>query len=600
VGAKVAQDPMQHLTQTTLKHFHFAGEKTTIVDSMTRVKEILNMRPNIQQPRMYISILPEFEETFEPMSIVELRLDDLTLQCDDRPYRQQSQEVFLAHMRSQLPAESIQHFDNAVTDADKNPDLQPVFVTCYLNKRVMCQRELSPRILAHYVKLVALQDVDADMSVVTYAELTDEEWWLTIAIIRKHAAPLLKAVSKEWKHLALSLAMPMLSLYLRHTLIHARTLLAGVDGIRGFRLTERMLVDKDETQDDKLVERKVSCYELMGSNVQGVCSLPQVDVRLVTSNNIHQIYAEFGIAAAQKCIEDSLSEAIESSDKRVALQHIRLIAAAMCFGGYPAPLTFSGMTSHETATWFKRATFERSLDSFLGAGVRARPDNLEGISEAIVVGAQIRVGTGGNFELITDQEKIENEGLVQEARTSMQWCVPNIQDFLTKGPTNGLTDESVQLRFDMPKKVAPGAANNAAQQQAARSKTGTGGGGQPGTKRLRTHAYTEALNKLVLHYADGPIVPQSPVPEPQFAKLHYGASDLLIPPSPKMRKKNESRKNHKRRFGDKDMTEEDLLNCAHLIDAAEPAPLRRRKRPEKSPPALPKKRQLELRTKPAG
>jgi hypothetical protein len=384
----------------------------------------------------------------------------------------------------------------------------------------------------------------------------------------------------------------MLSLYLRHTLLHGRQLLAGVDGIRDFIKTERKIVVSEEEHDGRLVERMTPCFLTSGSNVQGICSLPQVDVASVTSNNIHQIFSEFGISAAQRAIEDNLVEAIASAEKHVSHQHIRLIAAAMCNGGYPAPLTFSGMTSQETATWFKRATFERCLDSFCGAGVSAREDGLMGVSEAIVVGAQIRVGTGANFEILADEDRIHNEGLITEARSRMQYTMPPIADFLLHGPSHGLTDESVQFRFDSKRPEerktsgrgtgARGAAavSGTHHHQPRRGEAPLGYLTSEAGEDVDAAAFFEGKEVERLYYAKGPLLPHSPILRPRTGPngagnggdeseiLYYGPSRLLIPSSPKPRKKNESRKNNKRRFGDRNLTEDDLESLQHLVEAA--------------------------------
>jgi hypothetical protein len=331
----------------------------------------------------------------------------------------------------------------------------------------------------------------------------------------------------------------------------------------------------------------------MGSNIQGVCSLPQIDVTFTTSNDIHQVFAEFGIAAAQKAIEENLIEAIQNSEKQVALQHIRLIAATMCHCGYPAPLTFSGMTSKDTATWFKRATFERCLDSFFGAAVAAREDKLGGVSEAVVVGAQISIGTGGDFDLITEAAKTRNDKAVELAarRSSMVFDTPSIESFLhsivttaengSNNNNNQNADESIHLNFfkkqeDEDEQAVGSNASSLQQPSFAPPSNITT---NANNKRTRTNNATlrsllpDPTTFCMTNFHYGPVaqvfVPSSPreakAEHQEKEEHHYGMSDLFVPSSPKIRKKNESRKGQRRRFGDRNISEEGLRSLEHYF-----------------------------------
>jgi len=582
VGAKGAQDPMQQITQTNLKLPHAAGEKTAIVDSMTRVKEILNMRSNLQQPIMYMHLLPEYEKTFQPTSILEVRLIDVVTKSLDRPYKATEEEHWI-HATKQLSEKRTMHMLNKIEDFKHthNSLYEPVFLTFFLNQPLLQHREISPRILAHYVQSVALQDVDRDMAIVTYAEVKEAEWWITITLIRSFCGPLIKTFAKDYKSLCEQLPLPVLYLHLHHNFIYGRQLLAGVDGIRNFVPTKRTLLLPNEDQDDRLELKEMPCYLLMGSNVQGICSLPEVDVTYTTSNNIHQIFAEFGISAAQKAIEDNLVEAIQSADKHVAMQHIKVIAAAMCQCGCPAPLSFAGMTSQETATWFKRATFERCLDSFFGAGIQALEDGLRGVSEAVVVGSLISLGTGGDFSLIADEQKMRNEGFITEARSRMQYTVPDIADFLKYGPSQGLTDESVRLYYDHRPKEDPNESSLLLRRANAQNRKRRRKNGDDITDSNRVTPQTPIGDPPLL-LLPPPALPQllydpllcvpplSPTVKSDEnddgpLELCYGPLASLVPPSPKARKKNESRKGNKRRYGDRNLSAEGLRHLEDLF-----------------------------------
>ena len=211
---------------------------------------------------------------------------------------------------------------------------------------------------------------------ITYAQLDDEDWWVTISV------PLSSSI---WKAVAPEIDMPKpaRSALLMHTLKSDKMLLAGIEGIRDFKLAEKPLLVADETQDGKLVTIQRKCIITQGSNLQAVCSLPGVDVALTTTTNIWQMFYVFGIDAAQCAIYEGLMEALNITPDNPASQHVQIIAATMCYSGCPSPMTYSGMTSRDSESWLQRALFERSFETFRGAGIAAHYNNIRGVSPAI-------------------------------------------------------------------------------------------------------------------------------------------------------------------------------------------------------------------------
>ena len=322
-GMDAAQSSTQPLTQTGLKRFHITGEKTTIVTGVTRLREIINLTRNIERPLMYVFLLPEFEDSFDPMELIELRLAHVVTKYHDSP-------VLCNHLE-QLPM----LFQN-VRDEDDD-DL--IHLSLYLNKSTMENRRLLPREVAGYLLNTQILQLDPENVHVTHANLDDEIWWITLTLLRKSKI-LLNLVADADE--LITIPAPLLSLKLQHALVYDKQLLAGVANIRDFALIEKEIIVSDENEDDRLVMRKRKCYLTMGSNLQAVCAIPGVDLEYTTSNDIHQVFQVYGVDAAQLAIEENLMEAMQTSDATVAAQHIKLIAATMCFCGSPAALTYSG------------------------------------------------------------------------------------------------------------------------------------------------------------------------------------------------------------------------------------------------------------------
>lgn len=371
-GMKCSQDTTQPGTQAGLSLFRIAGEKTTVLQGTERFKEIINLPKVMQQPMMSIYIKSDFEDDFDPMTLVELRLTYIVDYFDDKPI---------------------------ITEEHKEND-DFVYLSLYLNKEAMHRRQLSPRIVAKYLHHVRVLLFDIDNVQIVHSNLIDERWWVTIGV---------PCESLIWKAVAPEPNMenPTKSALLMHTLKTDKMLLAGVEGIRDFKVVEKSFLVADDCDDGKLVVRTRKCILTQGSNLQAVCSLPGIDITLTTSTNIWQVFQVFGIDAAENAIYEGLMEALNITSESAASQHVKIIAATMCFSGKPSPMTYSGMTARDPESWLQRALFERSYETFRGVGIAAHYNNMRGVSPAIMVGSQISLGTGGDFQFFNKDEVAE-------------------------------------------------------------------------------------------------------------------------------------------------------------------------------------------------
>ncbi len=485
-GMDAAQSCTQPLTQTGLKRFHITGEKTTIVSGVTRLREIINLVKRIERPLMYVYLLPEFEDTFDPMEMIELRLSHVVSKYHDLPVKPCNE-----------------------------PDM--IHLSLYLQKTTMEKRMLSPREVAGYLLNTQIMQLDPGTLNVTYSELSEDVWWITLSLKRTSKILLKLGTQAD----VATMPSPLLSLKLQHALIYDKQILAGITGIRDFALIEKEVLESDELADEKLIMRKRKCYLTMGSNLQAVCALPGIDLEHTTSNDIHQVFQVYGVDAAQLAIELGLMEAMQTSEASVAQQHIKLIAATICFGGTPAALTFSGMTKSESSQ-FKRATFERSLESFIGAGVCGHVDQLRGVSEAIVCGTVVSLGSGGDFRILPSTTNNVTPP-TQPKRKRFDFQVPNISEYIK--PKTQLSDDAITLDLN-PMETIDG--NNI----------------QHNKRMKKNNEKKQVLQEPGFsHSRRGTaqiLRPSSPLAIVEHAS--FGSLNLLVPSSPKTRKRSEKRK----------------------------------------------------------
>ena len=501
-GMKCSQDTTQPGTQAGLSLFRIAGEKTTVLQGTERFKEIINLPKVMQQPMMYIYLDQDVEDDFDAMSLVELRLVYIVQHFDDKPV--------------------------LCEEDQKEQDCKDViYLSMYLDKDAMHRRQLSPRIVAQYLQHVRVLLFDIQHVKITHARLTDDEWWVTVCV--PTSSSIWEAVAPE-----ANMQSPERASLLMHTLKTDKMLLAGIEGIRDFKVIEKSYVVANEDEDGQLVTRKRKCILAQGSNLQAVCALPGVDVSLTTSTHIWQVYQVFGIDAAEQAIYEGLMEALNITVESSASQHVKIIAATMCFSGKPSPMTYSGMTARDPESWLQRALFERSYETFRGAGIAAHYNNMRGVSPAIMVGAPISLGTGGDFAIFNDKEpEIAPSSTLDHKIAAQRFLdanikpldnfvcpMPFITDFLTMVAADN-TPQNERIKLIIP-----------APQTLARAKTTQSKKRKTDTTNTKT-AKRQKCFYLTAQKGNAIFVPSSPVLSSSKYLSHYG-SEPFMPSSPKL------------------------------------------------------------------
>jgi len=130
-----------------------------------------------------------------------------------------------------------------------------------------------------------------------------------------------------------------------------------------------------------------------GSNLPGVLEVEGVDPTRVTTNNIHEIAKTLGIEAARNALIREASSVLEEQGLDVDIRHIMLVADIMTATGEIRQIGRHGV-SGEKASVLARAAFEITVPNIIEAAVRGESDNLKGVTENVIVGQSIPVGTG--------------------------------------------------------------------------------------------------------------------------------------------------------------------------------------------------------------
>jgi DNA-directed RNA polymerase subunit A" len=156
------------------------------------------------------------------------------------------------------------------------------------------------------------------------------------------------------------------------------TSLKGIKGIK------RAMIKKE--QDEYFVYTE-------GSNLAEVLTIDGVDPIRTTTNNIYEIFEVLGIEAARNAIMSEIHKVLDEQGLEVDRRHIMILADAMCLEGDIQQIGRHGITG-EKASVLARASFEVTTGHLLEAAREGEKDRLNGVTENVIVGQPIPLGTG--------------------------------------------------------------------------------------------------------------------------------------------------------------------------------------------------------------
>ena len=130
-----------------------------------------------------------------------------------------------------------------------------------------------------------------------------------------------------------------------------------------------------------------------GSNILGAVTHEAVDPKRVYTNNIKEIERVYGIEAARNAIIKEINDVMEMQKLYVDIRHIMLVSDAMTFDGVVKSISRHGLSGQKVGV-LGRAAFEETIKHLIEASSFAEDENLIGVTENIIVGQTVPVGTG--------------------------------------------------------------------------------------------------------------------------------------------------------------------------------------------------------------
>ncbi|KAG5468533.1 hypothetical protein CUR178_01365 [Leishmania enriettii] len=354
-GAIAAQSVGEPSTQMTLRTFHFAGVASmSITQGVPRLVEIINANKNIATPVITAPIV----------------LEDEFMSIDLAPARRtqnQAARAVKGLMERVLLKEITREMVEVVTP-------RQYYIQIFLDM-VLIERLLLP-IDAAVVCQRLYAAAARPMSPLRH--LTEA----CVNVVSRDSL-IVKPYEKD----------PM---RVHFNIQHLFTLLpelvvGGVPGVNRVMITDRS---------EKLLAE--------GAELLSVMSLPYVDGVRTTCNHVAVVERTLGIEAARETIVKEITSILQAYSLNIDIRHIYLLADVMTSRGAVLGITRYGIQKMNNNV-LTMASFERTTEHLYNAAMTEREDVNLSVSESIIIGKPIPLGTS-SFNILLDKGSIAPPG----------------------------------------------------------------------------------------------------------------------------------------------------------------------------------------------
>jgi len=181
-----------------------------------------------------------------------------------------------------------------------------------------------------------------------------------------------------------------------------KLIVCGIPGVSSIYYTKT----KNEDDEEWYVETE-------GSNFRKLLGHDLIDITRIQSNNVWDIYDNFGIEAARQFLIDEFIELMEGINPC----HVKILVDKMTYSGTISSITRYTLRKDESGP-LCRASFEESVDNFVKSSFNCDVENTKGVSASIICGKRANIGTG-MMDLKVDLKRLpksvlfKSEGVVE-------------------------------------------------------------------------------------------------------------------------------------------------------------------------------------------
>jgi DNA-directed RNA polymerase III subunit RPC1 len=359
VGAIAAQSIGEPGTQMTLKTFHFAGVAgMSITQGVPRIKEIINAAKKISTP--IISVELENKVDVRVAQVVKARLEKTYLK-DIAEHIEDVWGPTKAWINIRFDLERMQklHLDVSLEDIarsiikTKGMKLDRRHVEIYGTRHIRVSPPQPDS--AHDEEVEALSDPEPE---------------------EEDNAAKGKGRKKKKK-----------SVYFVEVQEYMRALQDVI--IKGHSDAHRVVIKRSDTPNAAGLEELQLFVE--GYGLKQCMITEGVNGIKCKTNSVLEVYETLGIEAAKSTIISEIKSVMSSMD--IDNHHIQLLATCMTNRGEITGITRFGLAKSRDSV-LQLASFEKTPDHLFEAASGMKQDSIEGVSENIIMGQPVRLGTG--------------------------------------------------------------------------------------------------------------------------------------------------------------------------------------------------------------
>jgi DNA-directed RNA polymerase III subunit RPC1 len=344
VGAMGAQSISEPGTQMTLKTFHFAGVSSMNVTlGVPRLKEIINASKLISTP--IITVRLNQDDNKVGARIVKAGIEKTTL-GEISAYIKEVYSAGQCYISVKLDTETIEQLKLNIDAATVRKSIlfgqtrqtRSAVLRLIQEKHIKVKRGSSSRL-----RVYIPSNVDSRSSTIPPT---------TFFVMQ-----------------ALKTALPQVV-------------------VQGIPSVNRAVIN-EEQKDGK------TSYHLLveGYGLSDVMGSPGVDGYNTTTNHIIEVEATLGVEAARTQTSSEIAYIMNAYGIGIDHRHLLLLSDIMTFKGEVLGITRFGVSKMKESV-LMLASFEKTTDHLFDAAVHGRSDAIVGVSECIIMGIPIPLGTG--------------------------------------------------------------------------------------------------------------------------------------------------------------------------------------------------------------
>jgi DNA-directed RNA polymerase III subunit RPC1 len=136
-------------------------------------------------------------------------------------------------------------------------------------------------------------------------------------------------------------------------------------------------------------------YNLLveGYGLQDVMGSPGIDGRYTWTNHVLEVEQVLGVEAARTQVSSEILYIMSAYGIGIDSRHLLLLSDVMTFKGEVLGITRFGVSKMRESV-LMLASFEKTTDHLFDAACHGRSDEVSGVSECIIMGIPIPIGTG--------------------------------------------------------------------------------------------------------------------------------------------------------------------------------------------------------------